>query len=281
MSFLPTKYEYPTHPIEINGVWKNRSQARDLDAFLYPFGYGDGGGGPTRDHIEYAIRQKDLEGGVKIKIADPVEFFEDMQEQKGDPKNTYVGELYFTAHRGTYTVQASVKKGNRKSEEALRELEFWAVPAALAGSEYPAAEAEALWKDVLLNQFHDILPGSSIARVYVEAEKLHNKVISEAGALLNTAQNKLIEGSASATAVTVFNSLGFERKEVVILPEGFENGAVLKDGTYIAVEKTAEGLKALVTLPSCGAVSIAKLMNLFLPEGKKINPLIDKLNNIK
>lgn len=254
-SFLPTKYEYPTHPIEINGVWKNRSQARDLDAFLYPFGYGDGGGGPTRDHIEYAIRQKDLEGGVKIKIADPMEFFEDMQEQKGTPKNTYVGELYFTAHRGTYTVQASVKKGNRKCEEALRELEFWAVPASLAGGEYPAKEAEALWKDVLLNQFHDILPGSSIARVYVEAEKLHNKVLAEAAELLKTAQNKLIEGAADSSAVTVFNSLGFERKALVILPNGFENGAVTVDGKYIPVSKTAEGLKAVVTLPACGAAS--------------------------
>lgn len=255
-SFLPTKYEYPTHPIEINGVWKNRSQARDLDAFLYPFGYGDGGGGPTRDHIEYAIRQKDLEGGVKIKIADPVEFFEDMQEQKGTPKNTYVGELYFTAHRGTYTVQASVKKGNRKCEEALRELEFWAVPASLAGGEYPKQETEALWKDVLLNQFHDILPGSSIARVYVEAEKLHNKVLSEAGELLKTAQNKLLEGAANASAVTVFNSLGFERKALVTLPEGFENGAVTVDGTYIPVSKTEEGLKAVVKLPACGAASL-------------------------
>ncbi|MBQ7291208.1 MAG: alpha-mannosidase [Clostridia bacterium] len=256
VSFLPTRYEYFTHPTEANEVWKNRSQARDLDAFLYPFGYGDGGGGPTRDHIEYAIRQKDLEGGVKIKIADPVEFFEDMEEQKGKPKNTYVGELYFTAHRGTYTVQASVKKGNRKSELALRELEMWAVPAALAGEKYPAAEAEALWKDVLLNQFHDILPGSSIARVYVEAEKLHNKVIGEAGKLLAEAQNALVAGNPNAAAVTVFNSLGFARKTLVTLPEGFENGALAADGSYIAVDKTAEGLKALVTVPACGAISL-------------------------
>ena len=252
VSFLPTRYEYFTHPTEANEVWKNRSQARDLDAFLYPFGYGDGGGGPTRDHIEYAIRQKDLEGGVKIKIADPVEFFEDMNAQKGAPKNTYVGELYFTAHRGTYTVQASVKKGNRKSELALRELEFWAVPAALAGGKYPAEEAEALWKDVLLNQFHDILPGSSIARVYVEAEKLHNKVIDKASALLSAAQKKLLEKGADENAVTIFNSLGFERKALVTLPEGFENGAITADGKYVPVENH----KALVTLPSCGAVSL-------------------------
>ncbi len=255
VSFLPTKYEYPTHPIEINGVWKNRSQARDLDTFLYPYGYGDGGGGPTRDHIEYALRQKDLEGGVKIKLSDPVEYFEDM-EQRGGPKHTYVGELYFTAHRGTYTTQASVKWGNRKSEEALRELEFWAVPAALCGGTYPAKEAEMLWKDVLLNQFHDILPGSSVARVYVEAEKLHRKVIGEAGELLKTAQTTLLNGAKDEDAVTVFNSLGFERKALIALPEAFAKGAVLVDGTYVAVMSTREGLKALVTLPSCGAVSL-------------------------
>lgn len=254
VSFLPTKYEYPTHPIEINGVWKNRSQARDLDAFLYPFGYGDGGGGPTRDHIEYAIRQKDLEGGVKIKIADPIEFFEDMQEQKGKPKNTYVGELYFTAHRGTYTTQAAIKKGNRKSELALRELEMWAVPAALNGKEYPAEKIEKLWKDVLLNQFHDILPGSSIARVYIEAEKLHSKVISEAGELLESTQKSLIGGNENA--VTVFNSLGFERKALVTLPDTFANGAITADGTYIPTERSGDEIKAVITLPSCGAISL-------------------------
>ncbi len=256
VSFLPTKYEYPTHPIEINGVWKNRSQARDLETFLYPYGYGDGGGGPTRDHIEYALRQKDLEGGVKIKLSDPVEFFEEMEELKGGPKHTYVGELYFTAHRGTYTTQASVKWGNRKSEEALRELEFWAVPAALEGGKYPAEQAEALWKDVLLNQFHDILPGSAIERVYVEAEQLHNKVIKEAGELLQTAQGKLLEAGQDGAAVTVFNSLGFARKALVTLPESFAKGAVLADGTYVAVDSTSEGFKAVVTLPSCGAISL-------------------------
>ncbi len=249
-SFLPTKYEYPTHPIEINGVWKNRSQARDLETFLYPYGYGDGGGGPTRDHIEYALRQKDLEGGVKIKLSDPVEFFEEMQTEKGGPKHTYVGELYFTAHRGTYTTQASVKWGNRKSEEALRELELWASAASLVGAEYPAKKAEMLWKDVLLNQFHDILPGSAVERVYVEAAKLHNKVITEANVLTGTAQSALLQEDTAA--VTVFNSLGFARKALIELPAGFEKGAVTADGIYVPVK---DG-KAVVALPSVGAVSL-------------------------
>ena len=84
-------------------------------SFLIPFGYGDGGGGPCRDHIEYALRERDLEGMPKVEMCSPLEFFEALQA-KGGPQNTWDGELYFNAHRGTYTTQASVKKNNRLSE---------------------------------------------------------------------------------------------------------------------------------------------------------------------
>src|SRR5699024_10648405 len=87
-SFLPTNYTYYTTPTEANRVWKQRTQKRDLDAFLFPFGYGDGGGGPARDYIEYVNRQHNLEGGVAMKMASPQEFFEDMDKQ-GGPKHTY------------------------------------------------------------------------------------------------------------------------------------------------------------------------------------------------
>ena len=124
VSFLPTSYTYRTDPTEANDIWKNRSQIQDLDAFLMPYGYGDGGGGPARDYIEFAKRQEDLEGSVKVKMAGPAEFFHDM-EQQGGPVNTYVGELYFSAHRGTYTSQAMIKQNNRRSELMLREMELW------------------------------------------------------------------------------------------------------------------------------------------------------------
>ena len=101
-------------------------------------------------------------------MAGPKEFFEDMEAQ-GGPKHTYSGELYFTAHRGTYTSQALVKKNNRKSEFALHNAEFWNAMAGLEGKAYPAEDLETNWKEVLLYQFHDILPGSSIEKVYVEA----------------------------------------------------------------------------------------------------------------
>ncbi|HJA92488.1 MAG TPA: alpha-mannosidase [Candidatus Eisenbergiella merdipullorum] len=251
-SFLPTSYTYRTDPKEINDVWKNRVQARNLNAFLFPFGYGDGGGGPARDHVEYALRQKDIEGGVKVKMAGPLEFFEDM-EKLGGPKNTYVGELYFGAHRGTYTSQADIKKNNRKSELALREMEMWSSLASLRGWAYPLEQADGLWKTLLLHQFHDILPGSSIARVYVEANAAHEKLQADAAGITADAAASLLE---KKEGVTVFNSLSFERNALVTLPEGFADGACLADGTTVPVQKTQEGVKALVTLPSCGAVSL-------------------------
>ncbi|MCC8150468.1 MAG: glycosyl hydrolase-related protein [Lachnospiraceae bacterium] len=185
-TFLPTSYTYQTTPAETNRVWKERAQTRDLEAFLYPFGYGDGGGGPCRDHIEYAQRGRNLEGSVKMKSAGPREFFSDM-DAVGGPKHTYVGELYFTAHRGTYTTQAAVKRGNRKSELLMRELELWAALASLRGYPYPDKEAEQLWKVILLHQFHDILPGSSIARVYEEARQAYHDLTVQAEGLLYTA----------------------------------------------------------------------------------------------
>ncbi len=135
VSFLPTSYTYRTSPTEVNKVWKERTQLQDLDAFLLPFGYGDGGGGPSRDHVEFAKRQADLEGSAKIKMTGPKEFFHDMEE-KGGPKETYVGELYFSAHRGTYTSQAMIKQNNRRSELAMREMEMWSCLAMAGGMAY-------------------------------------------------------------------------------------------------------------------------------------------------
>lgn len=264
VSFLPTSYTYRTDPIEANRIWKERTQLQDLDAFLMPYGYGDGGGGPARDYVEYAKRQEDLEGSVKVKMAGPAEFFHDM-EQQGGPVNTYVGELYFSAHRGTYTSQAMIKQNNRLSELAMREMEMWSCLAMNKGMEYQLSRADALWKEVLLHQFHDILPGSSIARVYVEAEKAH-KEIQKGAAEMKEKAFAVLTGLSNEQAVTVFNSLSFERTALVELPERFSGGARTLEGLPVPVQSAEEGesagnpggyaVKALVTIPSCGGVSL-------------------------
>ena len=250
-SFLPTSYTYRTDPEEICETWKKRVEKRGLEAFLLPFGYGDGGGGPTRDHIEYLMREHDLEGMPRIKIEGPVQFFEDMEAQ-GGPRHTYVGELYFSAHRGVFTSQAAIKKGNRRAELALREAEMWGSMAMLKQAEYPLARMDAAWKKLLLNQFHDILPGSSIARVYEDARRDHRQIISEAEAVRDEAIQALVQGDG----VTVFNSLSFPRTGLVRLPAAYAQGAQTEDGTQFPAQPAEDGALVLVRVPACGAVSL-------------------------
>lgn len=281
VSFLPTSYTYKTDPEEVNNLWKNRTQMRDLDAFLLPYGYGDGGGGPARDHIEYAKRQQNLEGGVSVKMAGPKEFFEDMEE-KGGAVNSYVGELYFSAHRGTYTSQAMVKELNRRTEFALRELEVWGAIATGRGWTYPVEEMETMWKELLLHQFHDILPGSSIEKVYEETGKSLGAVLERSDSLTKEAMDFMMEqaGQKDEEAVTIFNSFSFPRREVVELPDAFAHGAYDENNVKIFCEKINGKVKAIVELPPCGAITICPAAEgkVQCPESKYGRAVIRKIN---
>ncbi|WP_445155198.1 alpha-mannosidase [Arthrobacter sp. Hor0625] len=143
---------------------------------LLPFGYGDGGGGPTREMLAAARRTGDLEGSPRVRMGSAEDFFAAAEAEYPDLP-VWVGEIYLELHRGTYTSQANTKRGNRRSEHLLREAELWCATAAVrAGAEYPAAELKRLWRLVLLQQFHDILPGSSIAWVHQDAERNYDAV---------------------------------------------------------------------------------------------------------
>ena len=196
--------------------WRERVQKEGFSKRLYPFGHGDGGGGPTREHLEYVRREADLEGVPKFRMAAPMDFFLE-QDHEGWPDVTYYGELYYQAHRGTYTSQARTKALNRRSEFALREAELWGAAAdLLAGFEFPYALWDEAWKTVLLNQFHDILPGSSIHRVYEEAEAQLSGVVEKAEGIAGEARQALVE---AGQGLTVFNSLSWDRKDIIALPE--------------------------------------------------------------
>jgi alpha-mannosidase len=171
---------------------------------LVPFGYGDGGGGPTREMLARAERLRDLEGSARVEIEKPETFFE---KAHADYPNApvWVGELYLELHRGTYTSQARTKQGNRRSEHLLREAELWAATAAVRvpSYSYPYAELDRLWKTVLLHQFHDILPGSSIAWVHREARVTYAAVANELTAIISAAQQAL---AGPGSTELVFNA---------------------------------------------------------------------------
>ena len=172
------------------------------------YGHGDGGGGPTREMIETMLRARDLQGLPRTAMRRPEEFFQALETEPGE-RPTILGELYFEYHRGTYTTQARTKRGNRRAEIALHDAEFLAT---VAGGDYPRAELDRLWKLLLLQQFHDILPGSSIRLVYEDAERDLAEV--EAGA------SAIADAALAALGAGPLNTTGFARREVVRAPGG-------------------------------------------------------------
>jgi alpha-mannosidase len=180
------------------------------------FGWGDGGGGPTPEMIEQIQRMKDVDGLPRVEIRTVENFFERCEKDIKDPV-VWVGELYFELHRGTYTTQAANKRDNRRCEFLLRDVEVIASLAHAKSKQpaYPEQKLDQLWKVVLLNQFHDILPGSSINIVYKDSAVQYQEVIESAQELRNVELEKALGKGKQWTAV---NTLSTARREVIELP---------------------------------------------------------------
>jgi alpha-mannosidase len=185
------------------------------------FGYGDGGGGPTEEMLERLRRMKDVPGAPDVTMRTPQDFFVRCEKDLVDPI-VWRGELYFEYHRGTYTTQAANKRDNRRSEEALHDVEFLAALAFLfKDARYPQAEISRLWETVLLNQFHDIIPGSSINEVYQDSARDYAEVLSATTQLRATAAARLLPvQSKKGVHLLALNTLNWPRREVVKLPSG-------------------------------------------------------------
>jgi alpha-mannosidase len=166
--------------------------------------------------IAKAARLRDLEGSAKVTWEKPADFFAKAEAEYQDPQ-VWMGELYLELHRATLTTQVGTKQGNRRSENLLREAEIWAATAAVrTGHPYPYAELDRLWKEVLTHQFHDILPGSSIAWVHRETEEAHAQVAEELTGIIDTAQRALA-GDPASTGTVTFNAAPHPRSGVPAL----------------------------------------------------------------
>ncbi|WP_028266178.1 alpha-mannosidase [Arthrobacter sp. MA-N2] len=209
-------YNSELHGRELAHAQRNYREHGRGTISLVPFGYGDGGGGPTREMIAAARRTADLEGSPKVRVGTAKEFFTQAEaEYRNLP--VWVGEMYLELHRGTYTSQANTKKGNRRSEHLLREAELWCSTAAIrtAGSfTYPAADLKRLWRLVLLQQFHDILPGSAIAWVHQDAERNYAAIARELEAIISNAAIALL---GEGDTVFLLNAAPHERNGVPAL----------------------------------------------------------------
>ncbi|MBG0850836.1 alpha-mannosidase [Streptomyces spinoverrucosus] len=203
---------------------------------LAPSGWGDGGGGTTREMVARAARLRDLEGSPTVTWETPAAFFAKAEAEYPHPP-VWVGELYLELHRATLTSQAKTKQGNRRSEHLLREAELWAATAAVrTGFPYPYDELDRVWKTVLLHQFHDILPGSSIAWVHREARATYERIAGELNAIIDAAQRAL---AGEGQRELVFNAAPHSRRGIpaggagVRVAEGATSVSPREEGGYV------------------------------------------------
>ncbi|MDR3689747.1 MAG: glycoside hydrolase family 38 C-terminal domain-containing protein [Fimbriimonas sp.] len=239
-------------------LWKQVQHPDVQDRRLVGFGHGDGGGGPMAEMIEVLRYTGDLEGCPRTEYQGISEFMAGCRDELTELPR-WVGELYLELHRGTLTSIAAIKRGNRQCEFALRDAEFAAtVACVLAGSTYPTQVLDDTWKVLLLNHFHDILPGSAIAEVNDEAIAEYAKCLASANEVRDAAW-RAVAGQSGPQGVLIANSLGWERAgEVTLsnLPSGF--GPM---GTIAQEVAGPDGVSLLAVqglrLPSLGFQTVA------------------------
>lgn len=255
-----TTYNGDLNPSQVIGCWQ-RYQQKDLNRdVLFAFGHGDGGGGPTHGMLERGRRMHmGIEGCPKVEFQFARDYFDRLQKDIAGRKRLprWVGELYFEHHRGTLTAQASAKRWNRRSEFLYHDLETLESLVNLDHlSSYPSAALLEGWKVILLNQFHDILPGSSIREVYEDSQKQYEDLHRTGGWMLEKAlQQASRRVGLARDSLLLFNTLGFSRRDVAEMQRPQHTGFLLRDpqsGAVLPWQKTFDG-KIIFTSPEVPA----------------------------
>lgn len=243
-----TTYTARLCPDHIIGGYERFSQKDISKNYLCTFGWGDGGGGPTDYMIERGLRMsKGIEGCPKVKISPALDFFHHIENEVKDEPHlpTWAGELYLQYHRGTLTAQARNKKYNRKSECLYGDVETLSLIAnKKAGLSYPKERLLENWKVILLNQFHDILPGSSIKAVYDDSKIQYEEVLKNGCEMSSDAEAAIVSKlDLSSDSIVLFNTTGFVRRDAVVCeaPVSGEFSLYTKDGKEVAYQKTYDG----------------------------------------
>ncbi len=236
-------YNGDASPAQIMGTWTTFQQKELEQELLTSIGYGDGGGGPTREMLENVREMAAFPAMPRVRQGSVGEFFRNLEVTSSDRLPTWNGELYLEYHRGTYTTQARNKRANRKSEFLLHDAEFLATWAALLDNDYryPADTLRKAWELVCLNQFHDIIPGSSIGPVYTESLEQYAEVREMAVAAQDTALSVIARKLGGD--LLIVNPTTFARNDLAFWPGQLAAGQRLQrgNGTPLPVQSTADG----------------------------------------
>jgi alpha-mannosidase len=260
--FLPhaTTYNGMASAKEIFGTWNNFRQKETHNELITAYGFGDGGGGPTREMLENIEQLAQHPGAPRVRTGTVREYMERIENEIADELPVWNGEFYFEYHRGTYTGQARNKRNNRKSEFLLHDAEFLAAWATLlTGQEYPSEAIRQAWELICLNQFHDILPGSSIGPVYSDSDKDYQTIRELGEQVREQAINTLASVLPAGTSIFSANATSYGKRRIGLLDGALNNGTHIVDaaGNSLVTQSVKSG--TLVEIPHLEPYSIAAL----------------------
>ena len=254
-------YSADLSPEEIIATWDGSQQKELRNEFMIAYGHGDGGGGPTRAMLDRSREMAAHPGLPRVQLTTAIYFMERLERQAGDKLPTWNGELYLELHRGTYTSQARNKRKNRKCEFLLHDAEFLAAWASLNGDfAYPHDDLRRAWELLCLNQFHDIIPGSSIKQVYVDSLRDYEEIRRIGEQIREDALIALDPSLPAESALAIYNPTSFPRSEVVeISGERLTDETIvaMMDGTTLPAQRMEGGL--LVKCPAAPPYGVLTL----------------------
>ncbi len=246
VQILINGYNEMMTPRSLHTNWM-RYKNKDIPFIPYSYGYGDGGGGPTREMLEYIDLNNKLPRIPMIKHLNEDEYLKNIKSVEKS-LGVWEGELYVEVHRGTYTTNLKMKELMAKAEILVKELEIWNTIANVYGfKSLPKEDIESLWKTVLFNQFHDILPGSSIREVYENAYRDLDNVIKTSNNAINNILTDIGKHAAKQRSLAVFNVLPWSRRGIIPIPKDLNIDGVecqeTVDSKYVYVETPPTGFK--------------------------------------
>ncbi|MCR2820069.1 alpha-mannosidase [Lederbergia panacisoli] len=256
-----------THPKEIKDHWDSYKQKTVHPEQMLLYGHGDGGGGVTREMVKYVERSESLPGLPKTEFSTAHEFFDGIKKSNVEHLPSWHGDMYLELHRGTYTTHAKNKRWNRKAEILYRDAEIWRSFASWVNEQHQFDSLETGWKLLLFNQFHDIIPGTSIPEVYVKSESDYNEIFKIGHSAKNQALElleKQIDTTGDGTPIVILNSLSWTRSEIVTIKGGTdlvdmgafdENGNQLKSDVKIS-DQQVEMSVFVPNIPEMGYCTI-------------------------
>lgn len=270
-------YNGSASPTSVMKIRNDYAQKDISNHALMVFGIGDGGGGPGQEHLERLRRLRNFQTLPETKVRPAKDFFSDWKND-AEKFPVFSGELYLERHQGTFTTQARTKRYNRLCEIYLREAEWVLTWTALYNNaEYPAERLKSIWKEVLLYQFHDILPGSSIKRVYDECAPRYESILDELRSIINVGYRTLASLCSIEDEEVLFNSLNIPRPEWVLY-QGTWKQLVIPPCAWISTKNHGDTLDASLLRATNQSLENENL-KIALNANGVITSIINKKNN--